>query len=266
MIKFTKCRAHWNDRRRGWRTTNLVTYSRQNFNGGGQKALAKGTPFYQLARVAGVSGATVSRVANSNAYVSPELRARVLKSAAKLGVDLNRRYRPKVNVIAFLLCNREILHLFHSLVLAGAEAYCASHDYGVLFLSFRYSFDVPWKDLCLPEITTRRDVVRAAIVAGTNSQNLLTLLDHEGMPFVVLGNNMVGEWRSKEHSVVNFDDIEGARELTRYLLSLGHRNIWFVGSSRLRGSRAVTRGTARSWKKPVWILTSVILSRITWRK
>jgi DNA-binding LacI/PurR family transcriptional regulator len=70
-------------------------------------------------------------------------------------------------------------------------------------------------------------------VAGTNSQNLFTLLKHQGMPFVVLGNNVVGEWRSEEYSVVNFDDIEGARELTSYFLSLGHRDIWFVGNSHL---------------------------------
>ena len=195
--------------------------------------IAKKTSFNRLARVAKVSVATVSRVANGSAHVSPELRTRIVKAAAKLGVELNRSTRPKAKVIAFLLCNRELLHRFHSLVLAGAEAYCALHEYGVLFLSFRYSSDVPWKDLHLPEIITRRDVVRAAIVAGTNSDNLLALLDHEGMPFVVLGNNVVGDWRPEEHSVVNFDDIEGARELTRYMLSLGHRNIWFVASSRL---------------------------------
>jgi DNA-binding LacI/PurR family transcriptional regulator len=195
--------------------------------------LAKKTSFYQLARLAKVSGATVSRVANGSAHVSPELRARILKAAAKLGVDLSGRCRPSAKVIAFLLCNREVLHQFHSLILAGAEAYCALHDYGVLFLSFRYSDNVPWKDLHLPEITTRHDVVRAAILAGTNSQNLFNLLEHKGLPFVVLGNNVLGEWYADEYSVVNFDDIEGARELTSYLLSLGHRDIWFVGNSRL---------------------------------
>ena len=195
--------------------------------------MARKTSFSQLARVAQVSVATVSRVANGSAHVSPDLRARILKAAAKLGVDLSRNTRPKANVIAFLLCNREVLHLFHSLVLAGAEAYCALHNYGLLFLSFRYSANAPWKDLHLPEIITRRDVVRAAIVAGTNSQNLFTLLEHQGLPFSVLGNNVVGEWRSGDYNVVNFDEIEGAREMTSYLLSLGHRNIGYIGNFRL---------------------------------
>lgn len=137
------------------------------------------------------------------------------------------------NIIAFLLCNREVLHLFHSRVLAGAEAYCALHDYGLLFLSFRYSANVPWKDLYLPEIISRRDIVRAVIVAGTNSQNLFTRLEHGGIPLAVLGNNVVGDWSSNAYNTVTFDDTEGARELTSYLLSLGHRHIWFAGNSHL---------------------------------
>lgn len=195
--------------------------------------MANKPSFQQLARAARVSVATVSRVANGSAHVSPQLRARILKAATGLGVALSHRCRPKAKVIAFLLCNREVLHPFHSLVLVGAEAYCALHHYGVLLVSFGYSADVPWKNLHLPEIATKRDVVRAAIVAGTNSQNLFSLLEHQGMPFVVLGNNVVGEWRSEKYDVVSFDDIEGARELASYLLSLGHRNIWFAGNSRL---------------------------------
>ena len=114
--------------------------------------MAKRNSFSEVARAAGVSVATISRVANGSAHVSPELRTRIIKTAAKLHVDLSQRCRPMANIIAFLLCNREVLHLFHSRVLAGAEAYCALHDYGLLFLSFRYSANVPWKDLYLPEI------------------------------------------------------------------------------------------------------------------
>ena len=37
-------------------------------------------------------------------------------------------------------------------------------------------------------------------------------------------------WRSDKYDAVYFDDIKGARQLTRYLESLGHRDIWFVGN------------------------------------
>ena len=76
----------------------------------------------------------------------------------------------------------------------------------------------------------RHDVIRGAIVAGTNSQNLLDFLTQKGVGFVVLGNNVAGEWHKEECSAVYFDDVDGAYGLTRYLLSLGHRHIWFVGN------------------------------------
>ena len=187
--------------------------------------------FQQVSDLAQVSLATVSRVANGSARVSPEILQRVKEAAAKLGVELYRQ--GKANVIAFLLCNRDLLHPFHSRVLVGAEAYCAAHNYNMLFLSFRYPANVPWREVYLPPILQRRDVVRAVIVAGVNSQNFLDVLGHKGIPFAILGNNLMGPWRPEKCDVVWFDDIQGGYEATRYLQSLGHRDIWFVGNCRL---------------------------------
>lgn len=184
-----------------------------------------------VARAAGVSTATVSRVANGSDSVTPVVRERVIKVALKLGFDLERKKRSKI--IAFILSNRRVLHPFHSAVLVGAEAYCADHDYGVLFLPFQYSAKVPWQDLQLPQILLRHQIIRAVIVAGTNSQNLLELLSRKGIPFVVLGNNVVGQWQQDRYSAVYFDDLGGAYDMTRYLQSLGHRHIWYVGNCRM---------------------------------
>ena len=185
----------------------------------------------EVARSAGVSIATVSRVANSSATVTPPLRQRVIKAALKLGFNLSGKNKSRI--IAFILSNRAVLHPFHSSVLVGAEAYCAAHDYGLLFLPLHYPSHVSWENLHLPQILQRYEIIRAVIVAGTNSQNLLDLLAHRGIPFVVLGNNVVGEWRKEEYSAVYFDDIDGAYEVTRYLQSLGHRHSWYVGNCRM---------------------------------
>jgi len=174
--------------------------------------------------------ATVSRVANGKENVTPRLRERVIKAAVKLGFDLNSK---KSRIVAFILSNRAVLHAFHSMVLVGAEAYCAANNYGVLFLPLQYSSRTPWQDLDVPKILQHREIIRAVIVAGTNSQNLLDLLTRWGIPFVVLGNNVLGEWKSEDCGAVYFDDIDGAYEMTRYLLSLGHHKIWYVGNCRL---------------------------------
>jgi DNA-binding LacI/PurR family transcriptional regulator len=184
-----------------------------------------------VARLAKVSPATVSRVANASARVSPPIEARVRHAAAQLQIELKRKNKGKL--IAFLLSNRSMLHPFHSRLLSGAESYCASGDYNMVFLSFRYPANVSWRELHLPSIFQRRDVVDGFILAGANSQNLIDLLSHKRVPFSVLGNNVVGDWQASAQDVVWFDDIRGSYEATRYLLSQGHRDIWFTGNCRL---------------------------------
>jgi DNA-binding LacI/PurR family transcriptional regulator len=117
--------------------------------------------------------------------------------------------------------------------MVGAEAYCATHDCGLLFLPIRYGSNVPWQNLHLPPILERPGPVGAAILAGKNSQNFLDLLNRRGISFVVMGNNVVGGWEKDHYNAFYFDDIEGANEATRYLQTLGHRDIWFVGNCQM---------------------------------
>jgi DNA-binding LacI/PurR family transcriptional regulator len=184
-----------------------------------------------VAKAAGVSIATVSRVATGSDLVSSALRGRVLKAASELNFELNGKGKTKI--IAFILANRDVFNPFHAAIMVGAEAYCASHDCGLLFLPIRYGSNVPWQNLHLPPILERPGPVGAAILAGKNSQNFLDLLNHRGISFVVMGNNVVGEWAQDHCNTFYFDDIEGAIEATRYLQTLGHRDIWFAGNCQM---------------------------------
>src|SRR6185295_4831293 len=193
-----------------------------------KKKRAGKTRIQDVAKLAGVSVATVSRVVTGSDRVSLELRNRVLKAASELKLELNGKGKAKI--IAFLLANRELFNPFHAGVMVGAENYCASHDYGLLFLPIHYGSSVPWQNLHLPNILTRPGPVNAVILAGKNSRNLLDLLSHRGISCVVMGNNVIGDWDQEQYSTVYFDDVEGAHDVTRYLLSLGHRDIWYVGN------------------------------------
>ncbi len=197
-----------------------------------------------VARAANVSAATVSRLVGGRAGVTPEMRDRVIKAAIRLGFDLERGRKSRI--IAFLLSNRGVLHPFHSAVLTGAEAYCAEHNYGLLFLPLQYPTDASSEELSLPEILQRRQIVSGVIVAGTNSCELLHLLTRRGIPWVVLGNNVIGEMEKEQSAAVFFDDVLGSYELTRYLLSLGHQEIGFVGNLRLPWYARRFRGYQRA--------------------
>jgi DNA-binding LacI/PurR family transcriptional regulator len=198
----------------------------------------------EIAAIAKVSVSTVSRVLNGNSRVDPSIRKIVLDAAARLDVDLSQRNKSKA--VAFLLSNRAVLHAFHSRVLSGAEAHCAAHGWDMVFLSFNYSPNSSREELHLPKVVQRRDLIGGLILAGTNSTNLLDLLDHKGIPYVALGNNIFGNLEDLKHDLVFSDDTQGGFDMTRYLISLGHRDIWFVGNVRLPWFARVFAGYQRA--------------------
>ncbi len=132
----------------------------------------------------------------------------------------------------------------------GAEGYCAEHDYGLLFLPLQYSAKTPWEELRLPAVLQNRQIISGVILAGTNSRNLLNLLSNRGIPWIVLGNNVIGE-EQEEASAVYFDDVGGAYEVTQYLQSLGHRQWGWWATVNCRGTHVVTEDTSAPWRRPV---------------
>ena len=187
----------------------------------------------QVADLAKVSPATVSRVARGRSTVAADMRERVFAAAKTLGVDLGQRLNERSSVIAFIVSNRDSLSSFQARVLWGAEAYCASQQRELLFMSFQYSPATPAKDLHLPEILNDRAVLRALILSGTNSPNMLAALEERDVPFAVLGNNVLGDWNDEAYDVLYSDDVQGAYDLTRHLISQGHKDVWFFGDTDL---------------------------------
>jgi DNA-binding LacI/PurR family transcriptional regulator len=140
-----------------------------------------------LFQLAQVSPATVLRVVNAT-RVSSDIEKRVRAAAERLGFDLRRKRR--TNLIAFLLGNRSLLHPFHSQVLLAAEAYCATQDYSLLFFPLHYSAAQDWRNLHVPQVLQRADVMDGFIVAGVNYQNLLVA--HRTQLRCVLGDTVQG--------------------------------------------------------------------------
>ena len=202
--------------------------------------------FKEVAKLAKVSPATVSRVAKGQVNVDQSIRARVRKAAESLGVDLEQKRNEKASIIAFMLSNRDLLHHFQARILFGSESYCASQDRELLFMSLRYSANTPPEDLHLPKILSERGIVRAMILGGTNSPNMLNALRARQIPFVVLGNNIVGDWDASEFDAVYSDDVQGAYDLTSHFIAEGHRDIWFVGDVELPWYARCAQGYTQS--------------------
>jgi DNA-binding LacI/PurR family transcriptional regulator len=73
------------------------------------------TTLRDVGRLAKVSSATVSRVANGNPQVDPEIQAKVHAAAKKLGIDLTETRKNRT--IAFVLGNRDRVNEFQSRIL-----------------------------------------------------------------------------------------------------------------------------------------------------
>jgi DNA-binding LacI/PurR family transcriptional regulator len=189
-----------------------------------------------VARLAGVSLGTVSRVIRAAPDVSPVLRKRVEHAMAQLGYEPHTRVRrtekeiPGGRIISFVLSNRSLQHPLHSRILHGVEAFCSEAGYAVVYRSFRYPAQMPPEDIQLPELLRQHGIANSAILAGTNYTNLLQALKAKGVPYVTLANNVIGEQSTAPgYDRVRFDDVQGTADATRYLLELGHRDIWFIG-------------------------------------
>jgi len=191
----------------------------------------------EVANRAGVAVGTVSRVVNNRPDVDPKLRERVQRALRELNYRPNARAQSLARnaspVVSFILSNRDFLHPFHSRVLQGVEEYCEESGYFVLYTRFRYSPAVAAADLQLPSVLQSHGIADCVILAGANYENFTKSLDKKGLNYVLFANNFLHTDPGPAYDRVRFDDVTGAAEATRYLLALGHKEIFFIGETSL---------------------------------
>jgi LacI family transcriptional regulator len=186
-----------------------------------------------VAAKAGVALGTVSRVINGYPDVDPGFRARVESAIRELGYrrsDPGRgQQRAASPLIGYILGNREMLNRFHSGILQGVEQYCNEAGYLVVYSEFHYKPDTKPSELLLPRILRTHGLADCLILAGTNYENFIEALEQIRVPHVLLANNLVVQRERVPVDQVRFDDATGAYEAVRYLIELGHRQVWYIG-------------------------------------
>ncbi|MBP8863677.1 MAG: LacI family DNA-binding transcriptional regulator [Anaerolineae bacterium] len=197
----------------------------------------------EIARLAGVSRTTASRVLNDRPHVRPELRERVLR------VIEETNYRP--NLLARSLAFQESrmiglvvpqsVHAFFSdpyfprLTQGIAEA-CNQYEYTLsLFLVQTFADE----SKLLPKITSRGFLDGLIVQVGQREDSLIGALAESGLPLVVAGRPSVTD----KVSYIDVDNVHGAYTAVMHLLELGRRRVatitggrhTAVGADRLRG-------------------------------
>ncbi len=211
------------------------------------------TTIKHVAKRAKVAIGTVSRVLNSCPDVDPQLRERVEQAIKELSYRPNARARSFVRkaspVISFILSNRTVLQPFHAGVLQGAEEFCSEAGFFVLFTNFQYSPDTKASALRLPDILQSHGIADCLILAGTNYENFVLALEKLRVPYVIFGNNYIGSKPREPLAQVRWDDVAAFYEATRYMIQLGHRDIWYIGDTSLPWFRSCHAGYAKAMKE-----------------
>jgi LacI family transcriptional regulator len=201
-------------------------------------ALAVPATIKDVAKLSKVSVGSVSNVLNGRASVKPAVRAMVEAAIEQLHYRPNRRAQNLAKnttpVLSFILSNRDLHDPFHSRILEGVSRHCDATDFYVLFSKLSYGPDLPPESIPLPAAVRAHGMAECVVLAGTNYSNLVEALERRGIPYVVLANNLIADDRDLALDQVRFDDVAAAHEATRYLIEMGHRDIWYIGDTSLQ--------------------------------
>ena len=205
------------------------------------------TTMKDVARAAGVSVATVSRVVNASAVVHEETRQRVLRVAQELHFSPNSAARTLITqrTHALGVVLPDLYGEFFSELLRGMDQTAQRRDHHLLVSSSHHE---PAGLAAVVRAMRGRVDGLLVMAPDVDVDALLALLPH-GVPTVVLNAAAAGAQLPAGVRSITVDNYGGASAMTRHLLALGHRRIGFVAGAarnadaaeRERGHRAALR-------------------------
>lgn len=200
------------------------------------------TTLEEIARHAGVSRSTVSRVMNGHPNVDQATRARVLSVVESLN------YQPNMAARSLAAGHTRILGLaiptgvstlftdpYFPLLIQGITSACNALNHSVML----------WIGEPEYERHTIRQILQGGLIDGVilasalMDDPILAALINRGLPFVLIGRHVADDGVS----YVDVDNMNSSREMVAYLLRLGHERVatiagpknMIAGADRLQG-------------------------------
>ena len=183
-----------------------------------------------IARLSGVSVATVSLVLRDRPGVGEVTRTRVLSAARDLGYAVRPSTAGERRThnfgVAIKVRPDDIVSInqFYGPVLAGIETVCRRHDLNLLYANVpvdEANYPLEWPRLLV------EDAVDGLILVGERlDEKTRNLLRQHNTPVVLADAYAPGN----PFDAVLIDNYGGAYEATTYLIEQGHRHIAILGS------------------------------------
>jgi LacI family transcriptional regulator len=189
-----------------------------------------------VARRAGVSAATVSRVINQPEKVSPEVRERVAQAMAELGYVRDGAARA--------LASRQSLTIGTVVPTLGIGIFAAGiaalqrrlDEYGYQLLVAANDYDEA-KEARQVRALIERGVDGIALVGQRHASEVYQLLRSRNLPYV----NTYQFDGNSPHPCIGFDNRTGTFSLTRHLIELGHKRFGVITAPSSLNDRVAAR-------------------------
>ncbi len=183
-----------------------------------------------VARLAGVSRSTVSRVINNDRRVSERARRRVMEVIQRYEYHPNaaaRSLASRRTHILGLLVPDALSHIFSDpffpKLVQGAIEGCNESGNNLMML-----MDTPGAtsvNQMYRRVVRGRHLDAIVVASSVVNDPVVARLRKDGYPFVLVGRHP----RFEDTSFVDTDNREGARQAVSHLLGHGHRRIAFIG-------------------------------------
>ena len=217
--------------------------------------MKKKSTIYDVAKIAGVSPSTVSRVMNSPEIVAEDTLQKVANAVKELSYIPNmiaaNMPRKRTNYIGLII--PDITNIFFSNLVRGVQDVCEKHGYSVFVVNSDDSQEKEGRYLKL--LYSRRVDGVILTVAGYReeefSEEELFLL--KKMNIVLIDREINGMMTP----IVKVNNFAGAYSAVKYLLTMGHRKIMYL---------AGIEGTRTNQEREKGYLSALKEAHISWEK
>lgn len=177
-----------------------------------------------IAKVAGVSYATVSRALNDNPEINEKTKLKIKQIAKEMGYTPNAVARGlvKKNTEMIALLIPDITNPFYPEVARGVEDFARENGYCVFLCNTNWSELNEEKYLSILEERRVDGIIVAPVSMNTFEH---TSVNKSDIPVVYIGSRV----EDNNTSYVVIDDFKAGYMATEYLMKLGHTNIAFIG-------------------------------------
>lgn len=206
-----------------------------------------GVNIKDVAKAAGVSASTVSRVINNNQIISSETRERVLKAMHSLDYHPNSIARSFANqstyTIALLIdldSSDAFTNPFFYEALHGIETVVYREGYYLIIANEKTMIN---NNRALDSLVFEKRVDGIIIPSSIVKNSVVKRLKDEKFPFVVMGEPSSCR---EEVDWVDINNVQGGRQAVMHLLENSYRRIAYIGGS---GDEDFNRNRIKGYRK-----------------